>query len=70
MSSAFNLKGTVIRRIWLQVLLVVLFTVAVVSIYMLVPGIGGSELKLGLIDILGVVTGLLLVFRTQIAYDR
>jgi len=65
-----SLKGTVIKRIWFKMVLVGVYTVAVVGIYTSVPMFANTQLKIDLTDILGVVTGLLLVFRTQIAYDR
>ena len=64
-----RLKGTVIVKIWWQILLVMLYTAAIVSMHKYVPELR-MEFKQTLIPILGVVTGLLLVFRTNTAYDR
>ncbi|KAG0264465.1 hypothetical protein DFQ27_001202 [Actinomortierella ambigua] len=63
-----RLKGTVILRIWWQVLLVGAYTTGVWAINQY----SGWKINYGqnLITILGVVTGLLLVFRTNTAYDR
>lgn len=64
------LYGTVIKRIWKKVILICMYATAVVYGYHSIPNSEGINLKLNLVEILGVVTGLLLVFRTQIAYDR
>lgn len=62
-------KGTVILQTWWQILLVVLYSAGVVFVHFNV-----DQFKLdfpqALIDILGIVTGLLLAFRTQTAYER
>jgi putative membrane protein len=63
----FRLKGTVILKIWWQVLLMCLFTVIIVVMHNYVIRM---EFPQTLIPVLGVVTGLLLVFRTNTAYDR
>jgi len=65
----FRLQGTVILRIWWQVLLVVIYTAGVVSLHLYVDGLR-MDYPMSLIPVLGVVTGLLLVFRTNTAYDR
>ncbi|KAG0224119.1 hypothetical protein BGW41_005245 [Actinomortierella wolfii] len=63
-----RLKGTVILRIWWQILLVGIYATSVWAIHQY------SDWKINygqsLISVLGVVTGLLLVFRTNTAYDR
>ena len=64
------LYGTVIKRIWFEILVVTLYTSGVVYAYTHIPAFAGVKLKLNVVEILGIVTGLLLVFRTQIAYDR
>ncbi|KAF9976707.1 hypothetical protein BGZ73_008014 [Actinomortierella ambigua] len=63
-----RLKGTVILRIWWQVLLVGIYTTGVWAL----DEYSGWTINYGqsLISVLGVVTGLLLVFRTNTAYDR
>lgn len=65
----FRLKGTVILRIWWQVLFVLVYTSGVVAIHFYVPHFK-MEFPLTLVNVLGVVIGLLLVFRTNTAYDR
>jgi len=65
----FRLKGTVILKIWWQIVLIVIYTAAIVGLHKYVPDFK-MEFKQTLIPILGVVTGLLLVFRTNTAYDR
>ena len=64
-----RLSGTVIRGIWLQIILIAIYTAALVSLHEYVEGF---EMKFPqtLIPVLGTVTGLLLVFRTNTAYDR
>lgn len=64
-----RLKGTVIRHIWLQILLIAIYTAGLVGVHKYVDGF---EMKFPqtLIPVLGTVTGLLLVFRTNTAYDR
>lgn len=65
----FRLKGTVILRIWSQVLLHVGFAMGVVFFHKFVPGMHMS-FQLTMTHVLGIVIGLLLVFRTNTAYDR
>lgn len=65
----FRLKGTVILTIWWQILFVIVYTTGLVCIHKYVDGMK-IEFKQTLIPVLGVVTGLLLVFRTNTAYDR
>ncbi|OXA50926.1 hypothetical protein Fcan01_14539 [Folsomia candida] len=65
----FRLKGTVILRIWWQVLFVLVYTSAVVAIHSYVP-LMRMCFPMSLVQVLGVVIGLLLVFRTNTAYDR
>lgn len=67
-SRVFRLRGTVILHIWWQVTLVVLFTTGIIFIHL-------NKFPIHfpmpiLIDIMGVVTGLLLAFRTQTSYER
>lgn len=63
----FRIKGTVIVRIWWQLVLVALYTAVVVWIHLYQLKM---EFDMSLIPILGAVIGLLLVFRTNTAYDR
>lgn len=65
----FRLKGTVILRIWSQVLLHIMFALGVVCIHNFIPGMRMS-FQLTMTHVLGIVIGLLLVFRTNTAYDR
>jgi putative membrane protein len=65
----FRLKGTVILSIWWQIILMCVYTAAVVYIHLHVDGFR-MNFPQTLIPVLGVVTGLLLVFRTNTAYDR
>ena len=62
-------KGTVILEIWWHILVVVLYTTAICYVHIKVPDLG-LDIPDSLISILGVVIGLLLVFRTDTAYDR
>lgn len=65
----FRIKGTVILKIWWQIALIIIYTGGLVCIHTYVDD---WEIKfpMTLIPVLGVVTGLLLVFRTNTAYDR
>ncbi|CAG7830705.1 unnamed protein product [Allacma fusca] len=65
----FRLKGTVILKIWWQIVFVIVYTAVVVCIHNYVEGMR-MNFPQTLIPVLGVVTGLLLVFRTNTAYDR
>ena len=65
----FRLKGTVILKIWWQILFVAVYTAVVVCLHNYVEGLT-MNFPQTLIPVLGVVTGLLLVFRTNTAYDR
>jgi putative membrane protein len=65
----FRLKGTVLLAIWWQLLFVILYTAGIVALKLYVPQIR-MDFPATLISVLGVVTGLLLVFRTNTAYDR
>ena len=62
------MKGTVINNIWWQVSLVTAYSAGVVCLHEL------TEFKvhfpMSLIQVIGVVVGLLLAFRTNSAYDR
>ena len=64
-----RLKGGVIVKIWQQVLFVSVYTTAVVLLHNYV-GVFHMNFPHSLISLLGVVTGLLLGFRTNSAYDR
>ncbi|KAK9688294.1 hypothetical protein K7432_014455 [Basidiobolus ranarum] len=64
---ALRLKKSIIPRIILKVISLATFTIAICAIDTYVGNVGmGSQL----ITILGMVTSLLLVFRTNTAYDR
>lgn len=65
----FRLKGTVILKIWWQILFIIVYTAGLVCVSNYVEDV---EIKfpMTLVPVLGVVTGLLLVFRTNTAYDR
>ena len=65
----FRLKGGVVLKIWPQVLFVSIYTTAVVLLHNYVDGFH-MNFPHSLISLLGIVTGLLLVFRTNTAYDR
>ena len=65
----FRWKGTVIRNIWLRILLIATYTTSLVALHNYVDGFD-MNFPQSLIPILGIVTGLLLVFRTNTAYDR
>ena len=65
----FRLKGGVILKIWPQVFFVSAYTIAVVLLHNYVDGFH-MNFPHSLISLLGIVTGLLLVFRTNTAYDR
>ena len=67
--TIFRLRGTIILKIWWQILLVSLYTVVIVSIHVNVPSMQ-MDFPQTLIPVLGIVIGLLLVFRTNTAYDR
>ncbi|KAF8930897.1 hypothetical protein CPC16_011432 [Podila verticillata] len=63
-----RLKGTVILQIWWQILLVGIYSVGV---YMISRYTGWKmAYSLNLVTVLGMVVSLLLVFRTNTAYDR
>ncbi|KAG0265222.1 hypothetical protein BG011_005265 [Mortierella polycephala] len=61
-------KGTVIRQIWWQVLLVGIYSTAVLLISKYTSWEMGYSLNL--VSVMGMVVSLLLVFRTNTAYDR
>lgn len=65
----FRFKGTVIISTWWQILLIVLYSAVVVYVHERVESIR-LNFSQALIDILGIVTGLLLAFRTNTAYER
>jgi hypothetical protein len=65
----FRFKGTVIISTWWQILLVTIYTAVIVYVHEEVEGIK-INFSQALIDILGIVTGLLLAFRTNTAYER
>ncbi|KAF9988200.1 hypothetical protein BGZ75_009819 [Mortierella antarctica] len=62
-----RVKGTVILSIWWQILLVGLYSTAV---YFLHHYVWTMTYSLNLISVMGLVVSLLLVFRTNTAYDR
>ncbi|KAF9290067.1 hypothetical protein BGZ68_008025 [Mortierella alpina] len=62
-----RVKGTVILSIWWQVLLVGLFSTAV---FFLDRYAWEMKYSLNLVSVMGMVVSLLLVFRTNTAYDR
>ncbi|KAG9321533.1 hypothetical protein KVV02_007978 [Mortierella alpina] len=62
-----RVKGTVILSIWWQILLVGLFSTAV---YFLHRYVWTMKYSLNLVSVMGMVVSLLLVFRTNTAYDR
>ncbi|KAG0280813.1 hypothetical protein BGZ95_008605 [Linnemannia exigua] len=62
-----RLKGTVILSIWWQVVLVGLYSTAVFFIHKYV---WPMKYNLSLVSVMGMVVSLLLVFRTNTAYDR
>ncbi|OXA56169.1 hypothetical protein Fcan01_08795 [Folsomia candida] len=64
----FRLRGTVILNIWLQIFMIAVYTGAIVCIHKYVDGLTMNLPQT--FPVLGVVTGLLLVFRTNTAYDR
>ena len=63
-------EGTVIRNIWPHILFISIYTTVIVALHKYVQH--GFEINFPqtLIPVLGFVTGLLLVFRTNTAYDR
>jgi len=65
----FRLRGTVIVRAWWQIILVTIYSTGVVFLDKEVDGISMKFSK-AIIEILGVVVGLLLAFRTNTAYER
>ncbi|XP_021945205.1 UPF0187 protein alr2987 [Folsomia candida] len=65
----FRFKGTVIISTWWQILLIVIYSCIVVYVHERVENIR-LNFSQALIDILGIVTGLLLAFRTNTAYER
>ena len=62
-------KGTVIIEIWWHLLIVIGYTGTIVYFHETIPTLD-LDIPDSLISILGVVIGLLLVFRTDTAYDR
>ena len=64
-----RLKGTVIRSIYGQILLIAIYTTVIVTLHKHVDGFE-MNFPQTLIPVLGFVTGLLLVCRTNTAYDR
>lgn len=65
----FRFKGTVIISVWWQILLIVVYSSVIVYVHERVEGYR-LNFSQALIDILGIVTGLLLAFRTNTAYER
>lgn len=66
----FRVSGSVIVSIYRQVLVVVIYSTFLCSISKFWPDLFEISFPQTLIPILGLVTGLLLVFRTNTAYDR
>ena len=64
-----SISGTVIRNIWAQIILLAAYTAGVVCFHKYVDGLA-MAFQPSLVSVLGTVTGLLLVFRTNTAYDR
>jgi putative membrane protein len=64
----FRIKGTVIKNIYWQVGLVTLYAAGVVVINKVLDV--SLNFPMSLIQVIGVVVGLLLAFRTNSAYDR
>ena len=64
-----RLQGTVICSIWPRVLLLAIYTTVLVAMHKYVHGFAMNFPQI-LIPVLGFVTALLLVFRTNTAYDR
>jgi len=78
-SSKFNMERlkfmlkqhfVIISKTWLQVLFITLYTFVIVALNKYCSNIFYMGWSDGLVPILGVVTGLLLVFRTNTSYDR
>ncbi len=65
----FRISGTVILNIWWQIILMAAYTAFICALHNYVNGFR-MNFPQTLIPVLGVVTGLLLVFRTNTAYDR
>ncbi|KAF9347750.1 hypothetical protein BGX34_002914 [Mortierella sp. NVP85] len=63
-----RLKGTVLPRIWWQVLLIGIYSTAVFLIHRFSSW--KMTYSLNLVSVMGMVVSLLLVFRTNTAYDR
>ncbi|KAG0222032.1 Bestrophin, RFP-TM, chloride channel-domain-containing protein [Mortierella sp. GBAus27b] len=63
-----RLKGTVILTIWWQVLLTAAYSVAILMIHNYTTW--KMNYSLSLVSVMGMVVSLLLVFRTNTAYDR
>lgn len=63
-----RLKGTVLPQIWWQILLVGIFSTAVFLIHHYTSW--KMNYSLSLVSVMGMVVSLLLVFRTNTAYDR
>ena len=66
-----SLSGTVIRNIWMRILLVVLFTSLLCILHTFVDAFRAHKSQSSTnLNVLGTVTALLLAFRTNTAYDR
>ncbi|KAI1320033.1 hypothetical protein EDD11_002365 [Mortierella claussenii] len=63
-----RLKGTVIQNIWWQVLLCIFYSLAIFFIHQYSSW--KMNYSLSLVSVMGMVVSLLLVFRTNTAYDR
>jgi putative membrane protein len=60
----------IVSKVWWQVLLILIYSVIVISLNFYYSNLFYMGWSASLVPILGVVTGLLLVFRTNTAYDR
>jgi len=66
-SLFFRLKGTVLTKIWWQVILYTIYTTLILIFHLYVYKLKFDQTLVGL---LGVVLGLLLGFRSSTAYER
>jgi putative membrane protein len=64
----FRIQGSVLRKIWLKIVITVVFSIGVILFDHHVLSIPVIEATF--ITVLGLVIGLLLVFRTSTGYER
>lgn len=64
--AVFRMKHSVIRKIWKKVLIGTLFSALVVAVHRYIYTLPEIQFH----SVLGMVIGLLLVFRTTTGYDR